>query len=126
MVLGERQDVTPDCARGSGHEQAPPFAVAEEVDHQGRGQAVERDRGCRVELETVGHDGGVTRRDDQLLGVRAEVAVEPVDEPRDATAEREVDIRAGRGDDAGEVPAQAGVVGLVDQPSLVEEPGGDP
>ena len=71
-----------------------------------------------------GTSGGVARRDDELLGVRAEVAVEPIDQARDAAADREVDAGAGRDDRAGEVPAQAGVVGLVDQPHPVEHPGG--
>ena len=35
------------------------------------------------------------------------------------------DVRTGRGDDAGEVPAQAGVVGLVDQPHPVEHASGE-
>ena len=124
-VLGEREDIPADGARGSGHEQAPASAVAEQIDQLGCGQAVERNRGCRDEIETVGHEGDIARRDDELLGVRAEVAVEPVDQPRDAAADREVDARAGGGDGAGEVPAQAGVVGLVDQPEPVEDPGGN-
>ena len=124
-VLGERDDVAPDRACGPGHEQAPASAVAEQVDQLGCGQAVERDRGCRGQVETVGHEGGVDRRDDELLGVGAEVAVEPIDQPGDAAADREVDVRAGGGDGAGEVPAQAGVVGLVDQPEPVEHAGGE-
>lgn len=57
-----------------------------------------------------------------MLGVGAEVAVQP----RDAASDRDVDVQAGRGDGPGEVPAQPCVVGLVDQPEVVEEPGGDP
>ncbi len=124
-VLGERDDVAADGAGGAGHEQVPASAVAEQVDQLGRGQSVERDSGCRDEVEPVGHDGGVDRRHDELLGVGAEVAVEAVDQPGDAAADREVDVRAGGGDGAGEVPADAGVVGLVDQSHSVEDAGGD-
>ena len=43
----------------------------------------------------------------------------------DPGADRQVDAGAGRSDGAGEVPAQAGVVGLVDQAQGVEEAAGD-
>src|SRR5690606_2338927 len=85
-------------------------------------QAVERDRRRRDQVEPLGDDGDVVRRDDQLLGVGAVVAVETGDQPRDAAAGREVRARPGGGDGAGEVPAQAGVLGLTDQPHPVEDP----
>jgi hypothetical protein len=124
--LGEPDDVPPDRAGGPGHQKAPACAVAEQVGDLGCGQAVERDRGGRDQVETVGHESGVARGDDELLGVRAVVAVEPVDQACDVGAEGEVDIRTGRGDGTCEVPAQAGVVGLVDQPEPVEHARGEP
>src|SRR5690606_18581816 len=65
-------------------------------------------------------DGDVGCRQDELLGVGAEVAVEAGYEPGDTGAGRQVDAGAGGQDGAGEVPAQARVVGLVDQAHLVQ------
>ena len=92
-VLGECHDVRPDRASGPGHQQAPASTVTEQIDQLVCGEAVERNRCAGGQVEAVRHDGGVARRDDQLLGVRAEVAVEAGDQPRDAAADRDVDVR---------------------------------
>ena len=119
-VLGERDDVPPTApaAPVTSRFRPPPspsrstiWAAARPL--SGTVAAVARSRPSGTRAVSRG-------RDDELLGVRAEVAVEPSDQPGDAAADREVDVRAGRGDGAGEVPAQAGVVGLVDQPEPVE------
>ena len=110
-------DVAADRAGRAGHQQrCRRRRVAEQVDDLRGGQPVERHRRRRDQVQLVGYDGDVSRRDDELLGVRAEVAVEPADQPGDPGAHRQVHARPGGDDGAGEVPAQAGVVGLVDQP----------
>ncbi len=46
--------------------------------------------------------------------------------PATLVPDGQVHARAGGGDGPGEVPAQAGVIGLVDQPEAVEDASGDP
>ena len=72
------------------------------------------------QVEGVGYDGDVGRGQHQLLGVGAEVAVEPADQAGDAGPGRQRDPRPGLEDGAGEVPAEAGVLRLVDHPGLVQ------
>ena len=75
-------DVAADGAGGAGHEQGAALAVAEDVDELQRGERVERDGGRLDQVEAVRYDGHVGGRQHQLLGVRAEVAVEPADQAR--------------------------------------------
>ena len=96
------------------------LAVAEDVDELERGERVERDGGRLDQVEAVRYDGHVGGRQHQLLGIGAEVAVEPADQPGHAGPRRQVDAGAGLEDGAGEVPAQAGVLRLVDDARLVQ------
>ena len=116
----ERDDVPADGAGGAGHEQGAALAVAEDVDELERGERVERDGGRLDQVEVVRYDGHVGGRQHQLLGVGAEVAVEPADQAGDAGPRRQVDARAGLENGAGEVPAEAGVLRLVDDARPVQ------
>src|SRR5215217_1420031 len=122
-VRRERGDVPPDRAGRPGHQQpvAVGGRVAEQVDNLGGGKPVERHRRRRGQVQPVGHDGEVGGGYDELLGVGAEVTVEAVHHAGDPGADGQVDAGAGGDDGAGEVPAQAGPLGLVDQPHGVEE-----
>ena len=118
----ELDDVAADGAGRTGHQQGAAFAVAEDVDELERGECVERDGGRLDQVEPVRYDGHVGGRQHQLLGVGAEVAVEPADQAGHAGARRQVDAGAGLEDGAGEVPAETGVLRLVDDAAWCSTP----
>ena len=120
-------DVPADGPRRPGHQQtvAVDRRITEQVDDLRRCEPVERHGRRGDEVQFVGHDSDVARGHDDLLGVRAEVAVEALHHAGHPGADRQLHAISGCDDLAGEVPAEPGPLGLIDQPQSVEDAPGD-